>query len=140
MRPQVNAETMCQGAAVRRQRSIGRIALRVGGTVAAILALVVVVPLVLVEIDETAVPSISQVDLPDGVNVDQSSVGCASGGCWLEVRLDTSGRREGVLDQLLAMDGTCPAVGALDRRRVCIDSASEGGTSFYLSYKRSLGL
>lgn len=140
MRPAGQRGDEAFGGSVRGRRAVSRAVLGAAGTVVVILGLVVVVPLVLVEIDESAVPSADQVDLPDGVVVDESSVWCASGGCWLEVHLDTSDQPEAVLDELRAMDGTCPAVGGLDRRRVCIDSLGGGVTSFALSYKKTLGL
>lgn len=108
--------------------------------VAAVLT-VLLVPIVAVELDESATPTAAQARLPRSLAITSSEVGCGSGGCWLDVAVDTRATTGPAIDDLLALDGRCEPVSALDRRSVCTDvEADEGDVVVHISFRRVLGL
>ncbi|WP_069385925.1 hypothetical protein [Cellulosimicrobium cellulans] len=105
---------------------------------AAIMA-VLFVPVVTVELDETAVPTAAQARLPESITIASSGVDCASGGCWLDLAVAPDGAT--ALDELLAMDGRCEPVSVLDRRVVCADvDTNQDDVVIHVSFRRALGL
>ncbi|GAA4425652.1 hypothetical protein GCM10023169_23510 [Georgenia halophila] len=88
----------------------------------ALTAIVLAAPVLLLILDEGAVPPRSDVpDLPDDVRVTHEEVLCGSGGCYRDLTLE--GPPDHTPAQTAASMGspqqTCSARNLLDRRRVC---------------------
>ncbi len=96
-------------------------------------------PVLLINIDEMAVPPASE--LPDGLAVESEELGCGSGGCWRDFRVRPP---EGQSAEELAAElglgrDSCAARSLLDRRRVCTGGNVLGDqVRVYLLYERSL--
>jgi hypothetical protein len=99
-----------------------RSAVRAALWLAALVALVVTAPVVLLAFDEAAVPPVSTApDLPAGVTAADGDVYCGSGGCYRSFTL--TGPDGQTPEELAASTGLteeqCPVRNLLDRRRVC---------------------
>lgn len=101
------------------------------------------------EFDEMARPSTSQYPLPKGLVIDDTTMGCGSGGCWTVVVADQDQTTPRVIEELWDLDGTCQRVSLLDLRTVCAtitvsgsgrDPGDPGELKVHLSYVRHLGL
>ena len=109
--------------------------------VAVVAAVGLALPLLALALDETAMPPASALPaLPDGARVTAEGMGCASGGCWLELTVDAPAGMSG--EELAAetlFDGEeCAFRGMLDLRRVCagvIDVEAEAAR-FFVQYER----
>ena len=115
-------------------------AVRAALWLAALTALVFAAPVVLLAVDEVAVPPLSTApDLPAGVTAEDGDVYCGSGGCYRSFTL--TGPDGWTPDELAASTGLteeeCPVRSLLDRRRVCRGVTVTGGeVRMYLLYDR----
>lgn len=85
-----------------------------------------VVPVLLVTLDEVAVPPRS--DIPAGLDVLDEGMGCGSGGCWreLSVRPPDGQSAEEYADSLVSDGLGCEPRSWVDRRRVCTWANARG--------------
>ncbi|WP_341359625.1 hypothetical protein V5H98_18250 [Georgenia sp. M64] len=131
-----------------RRRTIAVISVLSAGLAA---AAVLFVPVLWLQLDETAVPPVSDLPaLPAGVTIASDEVMCGSGGCWHQLTL--SGPENQSAEELVAGVGdalglpvstsgqpqeACHARGLLDRRRVCTGAGvMRNEVSVYLLYER----
>lgn len=112
--------------------------------VAAGAAVALVLPVLWLEVDESAVPPATAVrPLPDGARVTATGKGCGSGGCWLELDVEAPAGMSGdELATAVAPGGAACAVrSVVDLRRVCtgvVDTAA-GSATFSVQYQRLVG-
>lgn len=85
-----------------------------------------VVPVVLVTLDEVAIPPRS--DIPAGLDVVDEGMGCGSGGCWREltVRPPEGRSAEEYADSFASHSGGCEPRSWVDRREVCTGANARG--------------
>jgi len=98
-------------------------------------------PLLLLALDESAMPPASSLPaLPDGARVTAEDMGCGSGGCWLELTVDAPAGMSGeaLAAETLADGEECAFRGVLDLRRVCagVIGVEVEAARFYVQYER----
>lgn len=108
---------------------------------AALAALSLSVPLLLLALDESAMPPASSLPaLPDGARMAAEDMGCGSGGCWLELTVDAPAGMSGeeLAAETLSDGEECAFRGVLDLRRVCagVIDVEEEAARFYVQYER----
>jgi hypothetical protein len=89
---------------------------------AAVAAVALALPPLSLALDESAMPPASALPaLPEGARVTGEDMGCASGGCWVELTVDAPRGMSGEeLAAEMLPDGTvCPFQSTFDLRRVC---------------------
>lgn len=103
-------------------------------------AVVLAAPVVWLAIDESAVPSASDLPtLPEGVTAQYQGVECGSGGCWREWTLSGTSPTRGdeLVGSLDVLADGCAARSLVDRREVCTSVQDVGGeTLLYLQFSR----
>lgn len=102
----VNASLPARGSCARTLVPVmlRRWLLTLGIVVLAILGWVFVVSPLSLAVLEGAVPSVTDLEVPDGAAIIGTEKNCGSGGCWIEVSLQPAdGRTDSDLEQALRM-------------------------------------
>jgi hypothetical protein len=107
----------------------------------ALAALGLSLPLLLLALDESAMPQASSLPaLPDGARVTAEDMSCGSGGCWLELTVDAAAGMSGeeLVTETLPDGDDCAFQGVLDLRRVCtwVTGVEAGSAQFNVQYER----
>ncbi|WP_454859012.1 hypothetical protein [Promicromonospora soli] len=113
-----------------------------GVVVLAVLAVVgLVLPPLSLAVDETAMPPASALPaLPDGARVTAEGMGCASGGCWLELTAQGPAGMSGeeLAAETLPDGRECAFRGVFDLRRACagVIDVDTDAARFFVQYER----
>ncbi|WP_129784786.1 hypothetical protein [Promicromonospora panici] len=108
---------------------------------AVVAAVGLVLPPLALALDESAMPPASALPaLPDGARVTAEDMGCASGGCWLELTAQGPAGMSGeeLAAETLPDGRECTFRGLLDLRRACagVIDVEAGAARFFVQYER----
>lgn len=121
-----------------------RTAVLLAALAAAAAAVALAVPVLWLEVDESAVPPATAVrPLPDGAQVTSTGKGCGSGGCWLELDVEAPAGMSGdeLATAVVPEGDACSVRSAVDLRRVCtgVVRTAPASATFSVQYQRLLG-